>query len=94
MLLLPRESRLEGFGSFDTGGDEDIGGQGRILLAQRMIGAVVQFHAILFVLLPAIGTHGIEDFRPMPARAGVATRRIVRHARTIFTRPVCRIVPR
>ena len=46
MLLLPGESRFDGFGGFHTGRADQLRRQVRVLLSEIIVGYFVQFHAI------------------------------------------------
>jgi len=46
MLLLPGESRFDGFGGFHTGRADQLRRQVRVLLSESRVGCFVQFHAI------------------------------------------------
>src|SRR6266480_1821567 len=66
--LLPGKGALEGFSRLHTGLDQQVRNQARTSCFCVVVGAVVQLHAIFFMLLPAIGTDYIERFSELLER--------------------------
>jgi len=65
MPLLPGEGTLESLSSLDTSLDEQITHQTRTSLLGVVVGGMVQLYAVLFLVLPTIGTYGIEGLREL-----------------------------
>ena len=68
MFLLPGEGTLEGLRRFDAGLNEMIGYQARTSGFRLIVRGMMQLHAILFAVLPAISADSIERFGKLPER--------------------------
>jgi len=68
VLLFPRKGTFEGFGCLTTGLNEDIRVQLGELFSHRMIRGMVQLDPVLFVGVPSVLTHSIEDVRKLSRR--------------------------
>lgn len=53
--------RFQSFSGFDTSLNEDVRPKLRILLTHIIVSGMMQLHAVLFVVLPSIGTNNIKD---------------------------------
>lgn len=62
-FLAESQSRLHRFSCANPSGADELGGQGRMLGSQRIIGRFMQFHAVLLAVLPTVITNGIETGR-------------------------------
>jgi hypothetical protein len=66
MLLLPGESTSERFCCLDAGLDEMVTDQSRAGCFEVIVQGMMQLYAVLFLVLPAIGTHLIERGGELP----------------------------
>jgi hypothetical protein len=64
----PSKGTFKSLSGFDTSLNEHIRIQLRVGLTHRIVRSMVQFDAILLVVLPTIGTHLIEDLRKLLQR--------------------------
>jgi hypothetical protein len=70
--LMPCESRLQGFRSFDTRLNQQIRDESRARSFLYVVGCMMQLYAVLFGMLPAIVTHIIKCLGKLPC--GVSKR--------------------
>ncbi len=68
MFRFPGEGALEGFRGFDASLNEQVTHQPRTRRFGAAIGAVMQFHAVPFLVFPSIGAHSIEGVSELPQR--------------------------
>ena len=69
MLLLPGESRCDGFGGFHTGRADQLRWQVRELLSEIIVGFFVQFHAIAAFGRKSKTGNSVETLRVLLQRA-------------------------
>lgn len=60
MLLLPRQGTLESLSSLDASLNEQVTDQARTSRLGSVVSGMMQLYPVLFLVLPAIGAHGIE----------------------------------
>jgi len=68
MFLLPSEGTRKSFSCFDTGLDKKIADQSRTEYFASTVRLMMQFHPVLFLMLPPIGTDMIEGLGELQKR--------------------------
>src|SRR6266508_507071 len=68
--FLERKRAFHRFGRLDARLHVQIAHEGRILSLERVVQRAMQFDTIFLVLLPAVGTHGVEHRRKLAAGFG------------------------